>query len=269
MIEYDFEVGLSYASEQRYYVRPIAEQLRDRGVKVFYDEFYSKEIWGKNINDLFFEIFKHKLKFCVMFISSDYKHKINTNWEYNAAVDKQKNQFFSEYILPISFNGETIDTLTNLGYLKSEDFSPSQITEYLIDKLHEENFSNPIVNSAEDFLEMLQARMQNKDFIKINKKSNIELELEANFDSEKFLKIVFKIGGFYFDKNKISVYENFPGCIAPSGVLSAELEILKTTYFKIDNYCLFENKYKEPTLTMSVPEFTNALATRFEGIKNL
>ena len=154
-------------------------------------------------------------------------------------------------------------------YLKSEDFSPSQITEYLIDKLHEENFSNPIVNSAEDFLEMLQARMQNKDFIKINKKSNIELELEANFDSEKFLKIVFKIGGFYFDKNKISVYENFPGCIAPSGVLSAELEILKTTYFKIDNYCLFENKYKEPTLTMSVPEFTNALATRFEGIKNL
>jgi len=267
--EYEYEVGLSYASEQRSYVRPIAEELRNKGIKVFYDEFEMNNYWGRNVNDWFFEIFRHKLKFCVMFISADYKRKINTRWEFNAAIAKQKSLVDAEYILPISFDGETFDSLNHIGCLKSEDFNSKQMAKQIVDKLKEATLKNPTVDSAENFLRLLQNGLKPLKNIKTNIKTKNELEIESDFNNGRFLKFIFRIGDIYNNINKITVYENFSGCIAPNGVLSAEFEVINQPYMNIVNYCLFDDKCENACFTMSLSQILNALENRFEEIKYL
>jgi len=47
---FDYDVALSYAGEDRAYVEQIAAQLRQEGIRVFYDEYAAAELWG---NDLY------------------------------------------------------------------------------------------------------------------------------------------------------------------------------------------------------------------------
>lgn len=41
-----YDVAFSYASEDRSYVKGVAENLRAHGVEVFYDEFKQVDTWG-------------------------------------------------------------------------------------------------------------------------------------------------------------------------------------------------------------------------------
>ena len=47
--ETQYDVALSFAGEQRAYVRQVAELLRRSNVSVFYDEFEEAKLWGKNL----------------------------------------------------------------------------------------------------------------------------------------------------------------------------------------------------------------------------
>lgn len=42
-----YEVALSFAGENRGYVREVACALQARGIAVFYDEFEKIDLWGK------------------------------------------------------------------------------------------------------------------------------------------------------------------------------------------------------------------------------
>jgi hypothetical protein len=45
----EFEVPLSFAGEERSHAEVLAKILRDRGVKVFYDEFHKVSLWAKDL----------------------------------------------------------------------------------------------------------------------------------------------------------------------------------------------------------------------------
>ena len=47
--QFEFDVAISYAGEDRWYVNPIAEKLRESGIKVFYDQFQKSERWGEDL----------------------------------------------------------------------------------------------------------------------------------------------------------------------------------------------------------------------------
>ena len=44
-----FEVALSFAGEDRPYVRRVATALQRAGVRVFYDEYEQATLWGKDL----------------------------------------------------------------------------------------------------------------------------------------------------------------------------------------------------------------------------
>jgi hypothetical protein len=45
---YEYDVALSFAGEQRDYVREVAKVLAEEyGLKVFFDEFEEDKLWGK------------------------------------------------------------------------------------------------------------------------------------------------------------------------------------------------------------------------------
>jgi len=54
--EFDYDVCLSFAGEQRAYVRELAEELKKHNIRVFFDEFEEAVLWVNRSN--FIEAFE-------------------------------------------------------------------------------------------------------------------------------------------------------------------------------------------------------------------
>ncbi|OXL85835.1 hypothetical protein BCV73_24225 [Paenibacillus sp. SSG-1] len=131
-----YDVALSYAGEDRSYVEIIAKELKDKGIRVFYDEFEEVFLWGKDLPVYLDQLFSDSANYCVMFISEVYTKKAWCNLERNSAMHRQYRN--GEYILPICLDHTTIPGITDrYGYLEAKDYSPVQLAEMITKKLSE------------------------------------------------------------------------------------------------------------------------------------
>ena len=131
----EFDVALSYASEEREYVDTVAGALQERGVKVFYDRYETATLWGKNLYDHLRSVYGEKSKYTVMFISESYKNKNWTNFERETA---QARAFADnrEYILPVRFDDTQLPGMLNTtAYVSAKELSPTELAELIIKKL--------------------------------------------------------------------------------------------------------------------------------------
>jgi hypothetical protein len=98
--EYRYDVALSFAGEDRALVESVARYLVDCDVRVFYDEFFTHELWGKDLFQHFATIYRDKARFCLVFVSNAYRNKV---WPKHELRQAQERALFSsvEYILPI------------------------------------------------------------------------------------------------------------------------------------------------------------------------
>ena len=130
-----YDVALSFAGENRAYVDQLAEILRARGVRVFYDNYEQASLWGKNLVDHLAKIYQHRSRFVVMFISAHYVAKAWPNHERQQAqaralVAKE------EYILPARFDDTEVPGLTNtVGHIDLRNTSPAQLADLIGQKL--------------------------------------------------------------------------------------------------------------------------------------
>src|SRR2546430_17441156 len=83
--EREFDVALSFAGEDRQYVERVATALRERRVKVFYDEFMLVELWGIDLFSYFDDVYRNRARFAVIFVSKDYVRKTWTSHERQSA----------------------------------------------------------------------------------------------------------------------------------------------------------------------------------------
>ncbi|KAA5548883.1 TIR domain-containing protein [Adhaeribacter rhizoryzae] len=132
---YEFEVALSFAGEDRDFVKCVAAKLKDNGVKIFYDEYEQVNLWGKNLYEHLDQVYRVKSKFCVIFISRNYKDKLWTNHERQSAQARafQENE---EYILPFRLDNTEIPGLRpTIGYLSKENTSCEQLAIAIYKKI--------------------------------------------------------------------------------------------------------------------------------------
>jgi hypothetical protein len=61
--EYEFEVALSFAGENRDYVREVRDKLVARSRRVFYDEDRLAEMWGEELPEYFQRIFRDRSQY--------------------------------------------------------------------------------------------------------------------------------------------------------------------------------------------------------------
>lgn len=130
-----YDVGLSFAGEQRAFVEQVAEELKDKGVNVFYDTYEQTELWGKDLYQHLSQIYKRKCAYCIIFISKDYARKLWTRHELKSAQARafEENR---EYILPVRFDSTEIPGLNDtVGYISAEAKSPQQIAALAIKKV--------------------------------------------------------------------------------------------------------------------------------------
>lgn len=133
-IEYD--IALSFAAEDRGYVDDVANILRSKGIRVFYDKFEEANLWGKNLYDHLSDIYANKAYYTIMFISKNYCNKLWTNHERVAMQSRAFQEEHQEYILPAKFDDTKIPSLPpTVGYISLEDKQPADFCEIIIKKL--------------------------------------------------------------------------------------------------------------------------------------
>jgi hypothetical protein len=113
-----FDVAISFAGTEREHALKLAEQLREAGYAVFYDDFYPEQLWGKNLTVFFDEIFRKKARYCVMFVSKEYQVRKWTNHEARSAQARALEEKGNEYILPIRVDETELEgLLPTIGYI--------------------------------------------------------------------------------------------------------------------------------------------------------
>jgi TIR domain len=151
----DYEVALSFAGEDRAYAAQVAAELRRRGVRVFYDEYETASLWGKNLYSHFDEIYRKRAHFCLMFLSKNYASKVWTNHEREAAQARalQEN---SEYILPVKLDEIEIPGIApTIAYIDGRYHSPHALAALVIQKLQQVRRSSSVFSRVGIFLDLV------------------------------------------------------------------------------------------------------------------
>src|SRR6266516_1199007 len=148
MQHYDYDVALSYASEDRGYSDALATILQREGVKVFYDKYEKAALWGQDLYTYLSDIYQNKARYCVMFLSQYYAAKLWTSHERQAAQARAfKEQ--SPYILPIRLDDTVIPgILPTTSYLVWHEETAESLAHTVLEKL-----ANVIRKSKQDYLD--------------------------------------------------------------------------------------------------------------------
>lgn len=133
--EYEYDVCLSFAGEDRPYVEMVAQELKERGVRVFYDLDETSKLWGKDLAEHLDYIYRRASRFCVMFISEAYARKAWTRHERRSALARAIEEE-QEYVLPGRFDDTELPGLQpTLAYVDLREYAPTTIAEFLLEKL--------------------------------------------------------------------------------------------------------------------------------------
>ncbi len=136
-LTFEFDICFSFAGEDRTYVEKVASELKKSGVKIFYDLYEQTNLWGKDLYVHLDEVYRHKARFCVMFISQHYSQKLWTNHERRSAQARAFSEN-REYILPARFDDTEVPGLPpTVGYISLTDISPKEFAKLIKRKLEE------------------------------------------------------------------------------------------------------------------------------------
>src|ERR1044072_5612257 len=127
-----FDVALSFAGEDREFVKQVAVFLRENNIRVFYDEDEEVNLWGKDLGDALDEIYRIRSRFVVLFVSESYAKKMWTNHErkssFARAISEKK-----EYVLPVRFDETELTGLSSTtAYLDLRKESPESLARKII-----------------------------------------------------------------------------------------------------------------------------------------
>jgi hypothetical protein len=74
-MDYQYEVALSFAGENRDFAEAVAQSLRQEGVQVFYDNFYAADLWGTDLSVKLRDVYYGSSRYCIMILSEPYFKK--------------------------------------------------------------------------------------------------------------------------------------------------------------------------------------------------
>jgi hypothetical protein len=145
--EFQYDVCLSFAGEDRVYVERVANCLTSKGIRVFYDKYERVELWGKDLYSHLDYVYRHAGKYCVVFVSKQYASKLWTNHERRSAQARAFSEN-REYILPARFDDTAIPGLPEtVGYLDLRRMKPQKLATSIFEKLgprQRKNFLPPV-----------------------------------------------------------------------------------------------------------------------------
>ena len=118
--EFEFDVALSYASENGDYVRKVARALKKRAVTVFYDQDRKVDPWGEILHEFLTRVYVDRSRYVVVFLSTHYLKK---EWPIHELRSAESRLLLekSAYVLPVLLEDVEIpESLKARGYIDAQ-----------------------------------------------------------------------------------------------------------------------------------------------------
>jgi hypothetical protein len=133
--EWRWDVALSFAGAQREYVGQVAETLKARGVRCFYDADELPALWGRFLAEELPAIYGEQAAAVVMFVSAEYASREWTRMERRAALARAVRER-REYVLPARFDDTPLPGLpSDMVTVDLRTRTPQQFAAMIADKL--------------------------------------------------------------------------------------------------------------------------------------
>lgn len=128
---------MSYASEQRPYVKKVVWALREDLARtaIFYDKFYKAELVGLNLDSKLERIYHDDAELIVVFVSAAYETKQWCGLEWRAIRDIIKRRRDQD-IVPLRFDDTEVPGLFSVdAYIDLKDRDPEEVADIIFDRL--------------------------------------------------------------------------------------------------------------------------------------
>jgi hypothetical protein len=134
---FEYDVAISFAEANKAIAEELADKLKDKNIRVFFDEYRSTDLWGQDVVDHFVNLYARKARYCVLLISQHYPLKAWTRAERTSARERALRDA-EEYILPIRLDDMDVPGLAEAkGYKDLRQDSMESIVDLLQAKLNE------------------------------------------------------------------------------------------------------------------------------------
>src|SRR5437660_1742383 len=106
----EFDVAVSYADEDRPYVERVVRELQRLGARVYDRDGRDVELWGKDRVTEFADVFQHRSRAVVIFVS---RHYVNGVWSRHELRSALANAIRVPhvYVLPARFDDSPVPGL--------------------------------------------------------------------------------------------------------------------------------------------------------------
>src|SRR6266853_1326242 len=135
MTHYDYDLAISFASEDRAIAERYIKHLADDGYNVFYDLWEADVLLGKALLEHLDFVYRRAAKYCIIFVSSHYASKTWTTFELRTALKRALEEKY-EYILSLRVDDTALPGLhPDIGYLDLRTHSIDYVVSTLCSKL--------------------------------------------------------------------------------------------------------------------------------------
>lgn len=133
--DFDYDVALSFAEEDRAFAKCVAVQLKKRKLRVYYDKHHELDMLGENLYPLLYDIYRYRSRYCIIFIS---QHYIRKNWtlhelaaaQARALVERKPYIFYFRHD-----NTEIAGVSNNIKCFLRDEYDCIQFTETIAEKI--------------------------------------------------------------------------------------------------------------------------------------
>jgi hypothetical protein len=133
--QFEYDVALSFASEDKGVADGFARLLVSKNITVLRDEYVAPELWGKDVVNHLVNIYSRKAHYCIMLISGYYPLRKWTEVERSSAQERAFRDA-DEYILPIRLDDSEVPGIAETtGYRDLRQHSMESIVNLLEQKL--------------------------------------------------------------------------------------------------------------------------------------
>jgi len=135
LTDFEYDVAISFAGEDRLIAEKYANILRSKGIKVFYDKYEQSSLWGEDLYERLDDIYRKKARYCVIFISQHYARSLWTTHERKSAQARAFRDNRS-YILPVKLDNTLLPGVREtIGYIDLRQTQLEKLVELTLQKL--------------------------------------------------------------------------------------------------------------------------------------
>jgi hypothetical protein len=206
--EFEYDVAVSFAGEDRATAERFAKLLKAEGFSVFYDFWNKADLWGRNLYAHLAEVYSKKARFCVMFLSAAYAKKAWTRHEMQAAQERafRENE---AYILPVRLDDTAIPGIgETVAYLDLRRESVEEVAQIAAEKIRGAR--------SRGAADKGQAQLPAASAAAAPAAQKGKLRLKKQFteqDRDNFLEAAYEVIAKYFEESLTGLAAENPGFV--------------------------------------------------------